>query len=405
MRRFKYEAIDVLGKQKKGVIKADTSTEAMLRLNRMTEIVSFIDAGEIFEPDFVKRANKALGKVDSVNFKEFGGVLNRLARLLNSKLSLQASLEQMTVYGSTTSREIPKRLLAWVREGHDLASAFSLEKKYFKKDYSFVIKTGSESGTLPETLERLASELAENLILQKDIKSTLAYPKFVIIGALGIMLALFWFVLPQMLGTLSEVTGGEVPMITQIVMKCTDFVQEYGILLLIGIIGTWLLTKWLVKNKIRYQVDMIALRIPVMGEIVKNRDIIRLFRSLSNLGFAGVPAANSLESCLGAIENLRIQKELTVAYNKLAFDGIGLVQALKQCSSITDLDLQILDIGMQTGELSEMLSARADELSKENQDAIKALKKMIEPISMVAVGFIVLILVASIYLPMFTMMA
>lgn len=404
MRNYVYTGKDLLGDTKKGKLQAENKEQARAKLKRLCEITSIEDKGEV-KPDALEELMTKLPlKPKVAKPAELGGFLKRLSNLLAAGSNVQLALEKLSEYGTPEGKMIPYKLLRVVRQGKDLSDAFKENAVYFGKDYGFMIKAGYESGTLPDTLVRIADELEADVKLMKSIKSSMAYPKFLLFAAIAACIGIFGFVLPGLLDMLGTMLGSEPPALTKAVMAITDFFGKWGILLVAVVGGSGGALTWYINKFQRYARDRVMLALPVFGGILRNRDIIRLFRGLGNLNSAKISNSTALKVSLGGVQNLYIRKELAKCQHRVETEGLGLVTALSFCNCIDPMDLQILDIGAETGNLSGMLLDRADEIELDNQLLIKKATSLVEPVAMLFIGTIILTIVVSVYLPMFSIM-
>lgn len=406
MKVFKYTGITKFDRIRTGTIRAESVDEAMERLSGLKEVTTLVDQGE-YEAKYVgilieKIQQKKFGVVDT---KELSGFFNRLAGLIDAKIGTMSALEKSSMYGTRSSREIPNRLLKHMRQGQDLAQAFAEETKYFKKDYSPVVRAGFEAGTLPETLRRLSIEMKADEALRRQINAALAYPKFLVLFGVVAVIAIFGYLLPELLGLMTELMSEEVPPLTQVMIDLTNFFAKYGAAILIVLSLAVIAATYVVRKFFMLQFDTVLLKIPLFGEIMINRDVIRLFRSLGNLIAAKVSTKKALEIATEGATNRCIRRQLERCCRKLDREGLPLVQSLQGCVAIRPLDLQILAVGQDTGRLTEMLLQRADELESENTEQVRKATSLIEPIAMMFVAALIGVIAIAVYLPMFSMMS
>lgn len=409
MRKYSFTATTVSNRKVKGTTKAKNYEQVRRKLtSRYVAVQSIVDKGDA-ESKFKKKMKTVpvVGPmfeskfVDPTAFCEF---LSRFAMLNEAGVSTQVSLERLTEYGEDKSVIIPDKLLMHIKQGKTLPEAFQAEAKFFKKDYSSLINAGFESGTLPKTMRRLSEEIEADVKLTKTINSATSYPKMLLCFAIVASFAIFRFILPSLLGMMGDIMSGELPALTQVMMKIMDWFEVYGVPVFLGAAAAVFALLKVINKFFAFQRDTILLNIPVLGLVLRNRDIIRLFRSLGALDEAKVAASTSLGISYKSVQNLYLKKQLEECYKKLKFEGCSLVTALGYCTYIDEIDIQLLQIGVDSGNLAEMLLKRADTITEDNELLVKQLSSMIEPIAMLLIGGLVMIVVVSVYLPMFSMM-
>lgn len=404
MHKYGYRGLNTVGEKVSGTITALNDEKAKMLLSRVPVITELKDLGEVKKNILDRMTDKLLYKTRKVKKEELAGFLKRLSVLLKSGVSKQQSLEQLSQYGTPTMKDISYRLNNYVSNGETLDVAFREERVYFSRDYSDLIEAGESSGTLPVTLTRLADEIDADERLNKTIKSALAYPKILMGITVIAMFAIFGFILPNLLNMMGELMVGDPPKLTQAIMNLTEFMKRWGLLGL-GVGATGLTIGAVIVNKyFAIQRDKVTLKIPIIGRIVRNRDMIRMMRNLGSLKIAQVSDSIALKKSIATVQNLYIQKQLRSCLRMVSQEGKTLTTALSFCEYVDDMDLQILDIGSKTGKLSEMLLSRADDISYDNDLLIKSATEKIGPIATGVMGSLILVIVISVYLPMYGMM-
>lgn len=405
MKTFKYTVVKQSGKTKAGTLHAESVEEAMDRLSKYKEIMMLTDMGE-YEIKYIAFAIEKISanKLRRVSEKELPGFMDRLASMMAAKINASVALTKLGAYGDKNTRAIPNRLLQHINAGYSLDQAFGREKEYFRRDYGPLIKAGIHSDTLAPTLKRIADDLRNAERLKAQVKSALSYPKMLFSFAAVACVVLFKFLLPTLFGMLAELFDGELPPLTEAIVGIMEFFERWGLIILVTGIVFYVAGRILVKKFFMLQWDAFLLKLPLIGKVLINRDIITLFRGLGNLTGAGLSDGKSLEISISGIQNRFIRYELKKCRNKLERDGVPLAVALQGCQYVRPLDLQIIMIGATSSSLPEMLRQRADDLTEDNEISMKNITSKIGPIVTVMVSSVIIIIVISVYLPIFSIM-
>ncbi|WP_240189739.1 type II secretion system F family protein [Bacillus sp. P14.5] len=195
--------------------------------------------------------------------------------------------------------------------------------------------------------------------------------------------------------------GGELPLITRIVVAVSDFVAAYWWLIFGGALVALLVFAWMLKrDKERYVIDNLLLKLPIFGPIVLKSQIALLTRSLAVLLQAAVPILSAIEITEKIVSNRVIRKGLAQA-RKMMAQGIPLHEPLERNDSFPPLMTQMIAVGEESGDLDSMLNEVAEFYETEVETTTDRLKSIIEPLLIVVLASIVGVIVIAIVVPMF----
>ncbi len=265
------------------------------------------------------------------------------------------------------------------------------------------MQAGEQAGILETLLDRLATYKEKILAIKSKIKSALFYPIAIIAVAFIITAVIMIFVIPAFKEVFSNF-GADLPAPTLVVMAISDwFVANWYIVFpVIGAAIYGFLEAW--KRSIAVQVfmDRMMLRLPVFGDLVRKSSIARWTRTLSTMFAAGVPLVEALDSVGGAAGNY-VYAQATKQIKQEVATGTSLTAAMQNTGVFSNMVVQMVSIGEETGALDAMLGKVADFYEAEVDDAVEALSSLMEPMIMVVLGTLIGGMVIAMYLPIFKM--
>ena len=288
-----------------------------------------------------------------------------------------------------------------VETGSSLSQAFREHPKHFNPLYCNLVAAGESAGMLDAILERLATYQEKILAIKSKIKSAMFYPISVLVVAIVVIWVIMVFVIPSFEDVFKNF-GAELPLPTLIVINISHFFVKFWWLIFLMIMGTVIGVGILYRRSdtMRYTVDRLLLKLPVVGIIVEKATIARWTRTLQTMFAAGVPLVESLDAVGGAAGNIvyaqatrRIQTEVST--------GSSLTNAMMNTRLFPNMVLQMTQIGEESGSLDNMLGKVADFYEREVDDAVAALSSLLEPVMIVFLGVVVGGLVVAMYLPIF----
>ncbi|QZA77062.1 type II secretion system F family protein [Deefgea tanakiae] len=328
----------------------------------------------------------------------------QLATMLKSGVPLLTSFDIVAKGHSNPSvTKLLNEIKNDIETGSSLTQAFRKHPLQFDALYCNLVQAGEQAGILDALLARLATYKEKILGVKKKIKSAMFYPTAIIVAAFVITAVIMIFVIPAFKDLFSSF-GADLPMPTQVVIMISDFFTSYWYLIFGGIFGGfWLfMNAWKRSEAMQIFMDRLVLKLPVLGDIVKNATIARWTRTLSTMFAAGVPLVESLESVGGAAGNY-IYKIATKKIQSEVSTGTSLTVAMQNANVFPNMVMQMTSIGEESGSLDAMLSKVADYYEEEVDNAVEALSSLMEPIIMVVLGTLIGGLVVAMYLPIFKM--
>lgn len=401
MPTFAYTAVDLNGKQIKGKTEADSESIVLARLHEQKLHVMSVSeqrarAGKTSSPAVSAK------KVKLKNMVIFS---RQFATMIDAGVAIVRCLD---ILESQTKDPALKPVIGQckkdVKGGMSLTDAFSKHPGVFSRLYVNMVKAAETGGILDKILDRLAGFLETEQEVRGKIVSAMIYPVLVLVFALLMVVALLLFVLPKF-KELFDSMNVELPPTTKLLFGISAAAQHYWWLgILMGVGGFFAFKAYKKTDKGAYQVDNLKLKIPVVGELVLKMAISRFSRTFGTLIHSGVPMMRSLEIVGETSGNRVIAQAVDNARNAIR-EGQKISVPLQQSGLFPGMVTHMIDVGEETGRLSDMLTKVSDFYDMEVENAVKALTSMIEPCLIVMMGGIVGFIAVSIMAPIFKLIS
>jgi type IV pilus assembly protein PilC len=265
------------------------------------------------------------------------------------------------------------------------------------------VGAGEQSGTLEKLLDKIATYKEKTEELKGKVKKALFYPIAVLVVAFIVCGILLIFVVPQFQDIFKNF-GADLPAFTKMVIGLSNFVQAYWLYILAGLFAASFAFKTAKQRSpaMRRSLDLISLKLPIVGGILEKSAIARFARTLATMFAAGVPLVEAMESVGGATGNI-LFKEATLRMRDDVATGTQLQQTMRQTGLFPNMMVQMVAIGEESGSLDEMLGKVADFYEDEVDNLVSGLSSLLEPLIMAVLGVLVGGLVIAMYLPIFKM--
>lgn len=394
MANYTYKALDASGKQKSGTIEAANESAARSSLVRLNmKPITVRKAGGV---DIMALLNKG-GKV---KLKDLVIFTRQLATMINAGVPLVRSLA--TMQKQTENPVFKKQLMAIskdVESGMAFADALEKHPKTFSPIYINMIRAGEAGGILDEILKKLAVQQEKDAAIRAKFKSAMTYPAVLIFITVTVFIMLMTVVVPKVGTIIADLTDGELPTMTKVMLGISDFLLGYWYIHIIVVTVTSIaLTKFLRTRRGRETKDKILLRLPAIRILVIKMAVARFSRIFASLMTAGVSVIEAIEVTARAIGNTVIEKELMEAA-KLVSNGEQLSDPLSRSKVFPPIVSQMMAIGEETGQTDTVLLKVADFYEEEVDAAVEGLSSILEPILIVVMGGMVGLIAASVIGP------
>lgn len=347
------------------------------------------------------------------NLLSFGGVsltekmmfTRNLQVMVASGLSLPKSLQVLAA--QTKSKKFQKTILninEKVTKGENFSDSLKEYPDVFSELFQNMIKVGEETGNLTEVLKTLAQQMEKEHELKSKIIGALIYPAVIIAAMIGIGILMLVMVVPKLAETFKDL-GTELPVTTKFIIFLGTFFTERWYLVFLIIFVIIFLFRFISKTKQGKKIiDSLFLKLPIISSIIKKTNSAYTVRNLSSLIASGIPIVKSLEIVSGTMGNIYYKNAILEAAEKVGKGG-KLSDALQSYQNIyPPIVFQMIQVGEETGETSNILAKLADFFEEEVGNATKNLVSVIEPVLMLIVGAAIGFFAISIIQPMYSML-
>ncbi len=397
MGAFEYQAYDGKGREKKGVLEGDSPRQIRQQLREQGLLPVSVD------PVAERESGKARGMQirRGISPSDLALVTRQWATLARAGLPLD---EATATVARQTEKPRLKRLVLGVRakivEGHTMAEGLREFPHVFPELYRSTVAAGEQSGHLDTVLERLADYTEARQQLHSRIQLALFYPLILSIMAVLVVVGLLTYVVPEVVKVF-EGTGQELPWLTHALIASSDFMRSNIGWLAILVVATVVGFRYLMRQPgPREQMHRSLLRIPVVGRLARGSNTAQFARTLSILVASGVPVLEALRIAGQVMSNIPMRKAALDASLRVR-EGASLAGSLEQSGYFSPMVINLIASGEVSGNLEQMLERAAINQERELETAIARLMGLMEPLLILVMGFVVLIIVLAILLPIF----
>ncbi len=396
---FSYHSIDATGHKSKGTVEApnEAAATSMLRGRGETPL-EMIEAGQ-----GLRRELKIPGLGNKTKLKDLAVFSRQFATMTASGMSLLRSLSIMEE--QTTAPPLKKaagEVRTDVAGGVSLSTAMGKHDRVFPRLMIAMVRAGEAGGMIDRALEQIADSLEKDSALRGKIKSAMTYPAIVLSFTFVLIAAVLIFIVP-IFEAMFKNLGGQLPAITQFLVTTSHNMGWIAPLVLAAGIGGSVAYRRQARASadFRLKIDQIKLRLPVFGSLFQKLAISRFARNLGLLLNVGVPVMQALtvvgETTGNEVINLAM-KDVQSAVR----DGHTMSSSLRHHEIFPAMVTQMIEVGEESGQISQMLDKVADFYDREVDTAAESLTASIEPIMVLVMGVVVGGMVICLYLPMFT---
>lgn len=391
---FVWEGKLANGTVRKGEIEADSKASVQLLLKRQRII-----------PTKVKSKPKQFNLLpgSKIKTKEIVIFTRQFSTMINAGLPLVQCLEILSSQQpNPTFKKILSQIKGDVEGGSTFADALGKHPKVFDNLFVNLVAAGEVGGVLDTVLLRLAVYMEKAESLKAKVKSAMTYPIIVLCVAFGVVAVLMLFVIPTFADMFKQF-GSALPGPTQLVVDLSNAFRKFWYLFIATVTGLFFAFKWTYKQeKGRYQIDRIALKLPIFGDLIKKVAVAKFTRTLGTMISSGVPIMDGLDITSRTAGNVIIENAIKAVRTAIS-EGQSMAEPLSQAGVFPGMVVQMISVGEATGAMDQMLSKIADFYDEEVDTAVDALTSALEPMLMVFLGGIVGFVVVAMYLPIFKM--
>jgi type IV pilus assembly protein PilC len=380
MALFSYKAIDAQGKSVSGRVEAVNLFDLEQRLARMG--LDLVVGGQSSQRSRLAGGGR-IARKDLINFCFH---LEQLAGagvpVIEGLVDLRDSLE------TPRFREVVSGLVESIEGGKNLSSALAEFPEVFSKVFVSLVRSGEQTGKLPEVLKSLSESLKWEDELAAQAKKVMMYPAFVGSIVLAVTLFLMIYLVPQMTGFIRNM-GQEIPLQTRILIAVSDFFVNYWWAVLAAPFAAWIGIKVAAKRNpgVQYALDQYKLRMPLIGSILRKIILSRFASSFAMMYSSGITVLDAIRSCEEIVGNKPLENALRMAGQQIA-EGKNLTAAFADLGLFPPLVIRMLRIGENTGALDTALLNVSYFYNREVRESISKVQALIEPALTLLLGAI-----------------
>jgi type IV pilus assembly protein PilC len=379
-----------------GEVEADTRPAAQAALR-----TKGILATRLQEKKAKAAAAKKIG--GKVKDKDLAIFTRQFSVMIDSGLPIAQALNILAEQSEAKAlRDCTGVIAKEIESGSTLAEAFRKYPKVFSDLFTNLIEAGESGGVLDVVLQRLAGYIEKAAALKSKVKSAMVYPITIISVAMLVVFFMMVFIIPTFAKMFKELKQ-DLPLPTMIVIGLSDFVIAYWWLMAAGIFAfVFAFKKYYATDRGSMMIDTWALKVPVVGMLIRKVAVARFTRTLGTLISSGVAILEALRITARSAGNRVVEKAVMNARTAVA-GGRNLAEPLRQAPVFPPMVVHMISVGETTGALDAMLSKIADFYEQEVDDAVGALTSLLEPMMIVFLGVCVGGIVVAMYMPIFKM--
>ena len=397
MAEFNYVAVNKQGKREKGIIEAvdEQDLKKKLRLKGLILVNSIKSTKS-------QRKSKGFKFQSSVNSYDLTLITRQMATMLESGIAL---LRVISIIEKQAEKPKLKEMFSQIKndvsQGQTLSSALAKNPKYFDKLYVSMVKAGEASGSLDVVLVRLAKSKEDSEELKGRVKGAMIYPVIVIVVSFTIVYGLMSFVVPRFVEMFAG-AGMEMPALTQVVINISAVMAKFWHVILGAVVGgIFLLIKTVKSPKGKEKFDKFILKIPMIGTLLRKVSVARFTRTMATLLSSGVPILLAFDIASETSGNTVISKAVVLARNSIK-EGNTIAKPLEQSGEFPVMVTQMIEVGEESGTITEMLNKISDFMETDIKQGIQGLVAAMEPLAIVIMAVLVGTIVIALFLPLFS---
>ena len=422
MATFQYIAKDAQGNERRGTVEAGDRAQAIASVRAAGLLPSAI--GEVKGAPSAAAKKPAAKKSSSapkknvakteikiklpsflggrVKPKDLTTFTRQLATLVNAGLPLMRCIEVLKKQNQVPAMgNCLNGISESIAGGGTFSEALTAYPKIFDNLYVNMVKAGEAGGVLEVVLNRLAEFAEKAQAIKNKVKGAMIYPSVVLLAAIGITAFLLTTVIPKFKQVFSDILGdASLPAVTEFVMGVSEFVQTNGLQIAIGVAALVVLYKVLGHTKGgAYFLDVMRLKMPITGTLVKRTAISQVTRTLGTLLASGVPILQALQIVRDTAGNRVIANALQTVHDAVK-EGESMTDPLAASGVFPPMVVSMVQVGEETGALADMLTRIANTYDDEVDNAVAGLTAAIEPALIIFLAVVVGTIVIAMFLPM-----
>ncbi|WP_311568751.1 type II secretion system inner membrane protein GspF [Photobacterium arenosum] len=396
MAAFEYKALDTKGRQKKGVMEADTARQLRQQLREQGLIP--VEVSQSHE----REKRKAGGRIAfrrGISTNELSLLTRQLATLVQAGMPLEECLRAVA---EQSDKVRLKNMMLAVRsrvvEGYTLADSMAEFPHIFDQLFRAMVSAGEKSGHLDTVLNRLADYTENRQKMRSKLQQALIYPTMLTLVAVSVVAFLLATVVPKIVDQFVHM-GQELPQITQVLLAASNFVQHWGLAVVLVIILLIAGIRMALRRPdLRLRWDRRMMGVPVIGKVARGLNTSRFARTLSICTSSAIPLLDGMKVASQVMTNTWVNQEILEAADKVR-EGASLRVSLEQTKLFPPMMLHMIASGERSGELEQMLTRAADNQDRDFESLVNMALGVFEPLLIVVMAGVVMFIVIATLMP------
>lgn len=402
MGAYSYRALNESGKTVKGILEGDSERQvrSQLRAKKLKplEVVSANSKSERGGETTNLSGWRSHWR-NRINTRDLSLITRQLASLVKSGLPLDEALHATARQHSKPHiKQILLQVRAKVLEGFSLAQAMGENPRAFSEMYRALVRAGESSGYLGPVLERLADYTQSSQQMQQRLRMAMIYPIVLFVISISVIVLLMAFVVPDLIKIFDQ-NKRALPFLTQALIATSNFVVNYGVYCLLAIVAIVIGIGRMLRNETYLLIwHRWQLRLPIIGNLVRQINSARFAATLSLLSSSGVPLLQAL-TIAGQVMSNRLLQDACEQVANMVREGSSLYRAMENVGTFPPLLVQLVSSGEANGTLPQQLDNAAKDQERELESVIGIAMGLLEPLTIVFMGVTVCMIVLAILMP------
>lgn len=395
METFSYKAVNPAGKDVKGSVEAESKEEAARKIKEQGLVPVSIGKQGALDKD----VNIPIFKGKKIPARDMSVFCRQFASILKAGVSVINALEMLAE--QTENKKLKEAIVQTqsnVEKGESLSDSMKLNDA-FPSILIDMVRAGEASGSLENSLTRMAIQFEKDAKLKGIVKKAMMYPIVLLCVMIGVIIVMLTFVIPSFM-TMFEDLDSELPVTTRAILAMSDSLKNYWYIYILVIVGIVVgIQMYKHTDDGRHNLDKLKLKIPVFGLLQTKTACASFARTMSTLLQAGMPMIDALEISASTMKNVLFYDGLEKVKNGVSL-GLPLSNQLKATGLFPPMVVHMVGIGEETGNVEEMLTNSATYYEEEVEVQTQTLTSLMEPIIIVLMALVVVMLIMAIYQPM-----
>ncbi len=394
---YKYRAKKGASEIIEGSVNAQSEKDAVEKISQMGYLPVSIEKDNPFSKSQPFPAISP-GRIKSGEITVFS---RQLASLLKSGVPILRAIDIISEQSSSVGlKNTLNNIRGAIKDGALFSSVLAQYPQVFPSLYIAMIKTGENTGALPEVLFRIAEYRVKQEEMFSRLRLALAYPALMAVVGLSTVIFMLAFVMPRLTRIFVDM-GQDLPLATRLLISISRNLQQWWFLIAIVIAVVVLSVKKQAQTQAgRLFFSVLKLKFPVLGGFILKAELARFSRTFELLIKSGIPILKAIDIAIPVLQNVVIKEQLSRSYKELEQGG-SFGKSLKNSKILPLFMSNLLIVGEESGKLDEVLGEVASSYEKDTDDSLKIMASLLEPLMILAMGLIVGFIVVAMLLPIF----